>query len=166
MTDMPMIVDGFSYALNYQPYNSLNMLLGDKNMDALRRAKNYRMHWYVVPGFGALTPSNWSTQTYQIRVAPGSWIYAIDVTIIPGVSPTTGAPTEPVSPGMYRVTDACTGASTSDYGVTGFANAIGVGYFTTPWLILEPGLLNVELFNPQQLVLRVAEPCDHGYDSE
>jgi hypothetical protein len=156
-------VDGFTLDQGFRnmPFEYPALALGQ--IELLRKARNLRPKWYQFPtltGTNAF-PSIGARGSYekQIRVLSGSWLWAY--TMFGAFS--------------FQVTEQATNRKYAfDYELT--QTAVG-GQFGAvpgvksrlcmigePWLILDPGLVNVELYdttaalNMQELVLWFAEP--------
>jgi hypothetical protein len=169
---LPPIIDAFT--LNpairhrpgwYQPY-ALAAL------DVLRRANTYRPKQYVLPDDYNQPIPAYQTMNYQVRVAPKSYIWALLCNQF-----SAGFVFQTPSDVWVQITDSCTGVSffsdfvhgTAFQGLQNVAtdqrNAMLPHLLTQPRLILEPGLVAVDIANTAavaarvQLVLFVAEPC-------
>ena len=158
---LPNIIDGFSLnaALLSLPKRFFPNALAQ--LDVLRRAANYRPRWYCVPDDFSNPIPAYDTLQYQLQVAPGSYLWATNWTVLDGEN----------SDLWIQITDSCTeiplgsdfqcGAAFRPTGATQLWPRI----FGQPRLILEPGLINVEIANTQsssrqcQLLLHFAEPC-------
>ena len=165
---LPNIVDGFSYNTMLQelPLRWEPMALAQ--METLRRAVNYRARWYVVPD--DLEPiAAFDTIYYQVRTAGGAYLWGYRFA---NLTP-DGAPTDL----LIQATDSCTGiplfqdfvsggeAAVNSEGAADFGARVNPIILTQPRLILEPGLVNVEIANKSaasatcQLLLMFSEPC-------
>ncbi len=103
--ELDQIVDGFSYNLNCRDLPYRYSVSAIKQLDILRRANNYRPREYVIPdSFNVPIPPYLQVE-YQLRVTPGSFIWAVLAT---SFNPTTFAP---VNAGnvLVQITDSCTG---------------------------------------------------------
>jgi len=172
MPDDTPLMDGFAYnpAVRYTPHNYYPIALAQ--MELLRRANLLRPRWFVLPDDEQTPIAAYQTMEYQVSVTPGSYLWAISCV-------TYNASYVPVAASniLIQVTDSCTGIPTfSDFVTTRgmsqqpSAPVNPLGYpipmlFTAPRLILEPGLVTVEVANRSadevitQIVLYFAEPC-------
>ena len=168
----PPVVDGFVYSLSLLYLSTSYRPSALASMEILRRAKGYRCREYLVPD-NLLNPIPAFGQVeQQINTIPGSYLWGL----------TFSAPFNLAGTGddavyiYYRITDACTETPLfSDYALNQMeavqsSNANGwnrrnPAIMSTPRLIGEPGLLNVEVYNKAsvaitcQLALLMAEPC-------
>ena len=156
-------VDGFSLDQGFRnmPFEYPALVLGQ--LEVLRKARNIRPKWYQFPTLDGTTafPTIHARGAFerQVRVTGGSWFWGY--TMFGAFS--------------WQVTEQATGRRFSfDYGLT--QNSVGANFgmvapvksrlamIGEPWLILHPGMLNVELYdvtgaeNVQELVLYMAEP--------
>lgn len=172
---LPNIVDGFSYntTLEELPLRWEPMALAQ--LETLRRAANYRAHWYVVPDDVAHQIDPFDTFYYQVRAAGGSYLWGYRFAVMPVPNQEQAPP----SPGnlLIQVTDSCTGiplfqdfinaagAAVNSRNAADFGARVNPIILTQPRLVLEPGLINVEIANRTgnsllcQLILMLAEPC-------
>ena len=175
---LKQIVDAFSY-------NTMLMWLPERyfpnalaQLDTLRRAANHRARWFVVPDDIDQPIAPYDTLYYQINIAGGSYLWGYQFTSLsatqvviennnPIVIPVATAPSDL----LIQAVDSCTGIPLFQ----DFANGLGLhSDFTArcgpillsqPRLILEPGLVNVQIANRTgnsitcQLLLMFAEPC-------
>lgn len=155
-------VDGFSYNVNnlLVPQRFFSYALGQ--LDLLRRARNFRARWWVVPARGEVIAA-YDTLQYQCDVANGSRLYGV---MFSAVSPST------IADWAVSVVDSCTGVPLfNDFVVAqaisgNFATGNVPVLLTQPRLILDPGLVAVEIANRSgndrvcQLLLMFAEPCE------
>lgn len=167
------VLDGFSLNLNirYLPYHYTAACLSQS--EVLRRANLYRARWVVMPDDLNTPIPAYDTFEGQIKVVPGAYLWGFQVNQFEAGTFILVNPTDTI----IQVTDACTGVPLfSDYasgaGFTNFSAAaadahggIAPHLLTQPRLIMEPGLLNVEIANRAvttlrcQLLLFFAEPC-------
>jgi hypothetical protein len=172
---LPSIIDGFTLnpAIRYRPGYYMANSLG--SLDVLRRANTYRPKWYVAPPDEDSTIPAYQTIQYQFRLNPRSYVWGIIVNQFGVVAPFAQIDADDV---WVQITDSCTGIALFSDFVRGKAfqtlqatpaderNAMLPYLLTQPRLVLEPGLLNVELANTSsgiirpQLVLFTAEPCE------
>jgi hypothetical protein len=171
MPDPSPIMDGFTYNLNIR-HTAMNYYpLALDQLEVIRRANLMRPRWYVVPTDQDQPVAAYDTVQYQTSVTPGSYLWAVTVIVYDGAyNPVVGTDI------LLQVTDACSGVSLFNDFVTGSGlqtepNAPNnLGYpvpqlLSSPRLILEPGLVSVEVANRSgssvtaQTVLYFAEPC-------
>lgn len=157
------IVDGFMY-------NTSLLLLANRffpfalgEMEIVRRANNLRPRWWCIPDDFGEPIQPYDTFQFQVNVAPGSYLFGMMFCVV--------TPDAPVTDMLVSVVDSCTGIPLFNDFVN--AGAISSNFnsknlpvlLTKPRLILEPGLINVEIANRTgstrncQLVLMFAEPC-------
>ena len=169
---IPQVVDGFTYntQLLYLPNRYFPNALAQ--LDILRRAANLRARWFVVPDDIDQPIAPYDTFYYQIEMAGGSYVYGYQFTALSALDP-TGAPTVANNSDiLVQAIDSCTGIPLFQ----DFVNAQGSCnsnftsrgvpvLMTQARLILEPGLVNVELSNRTansitcQILILTAEPC-------
>jgi hypothetical protein len=175
MNGLPSIIDAFTLnpAIRYRPGYYIASALG--SMDVLRRANTYRPKWYVQPDDEHATLPAYQTLEYQLRVTPRSYIWAMMINQFGLNAPFPQANADDV---WVQITDTCNGIPFfSDFVrgrgfqslqnvVTDERNAMLPYLFTQPRLILEPGLLAIEIANTAavairpQIILFSAEPCE------
>ena len=173
---LPQIVDAFSYntMLIWQHCRFFTNALAQ--LDVLRRAVNYRTRWWVIPDDIDQPIAPYDTLYFQCQVSSGSYLWgggfsAVSATTINDAGEVV--PTEvAASDLLIQVVDSCTGIPLFQ----DFANAGGFHsnfssrmtpqfMLSQPRLILEPGLVNVEISNRTgntitcQLLLHFAESC-------
>lgn len=167
------VLDGFSQNLNirYLPYHYFAACLTQS--EVLRRANLYRARWVVQPDDLNTPIPAYDTFEGQVKVVPGSYLWGFQVCEFNAAFVAVAAANT-----IVQVTDACTGIPLfSDYtagsGFSPFSAAVALDarggiaphLLTQPRLIMEPGLLNVEIANRSvatlrcQLLLCFAEPC-------
>ena len=178
---MPEPVDGFTLDPTLRPLVHTAGALQVSVIEELRQAHNFRPRWHVIPSVGAGLPFTLPAREmreYQIRVEPGSWWWGWQA-----------AAFGPGAPFSFNVTEESTGRKLcSDLKLAymdfwldmspfpgGFLPFFtvrrmkyAVNFLGEPWLILEPGLLNVEIYNvaangfasacQPQVILMMAEP--------
>lgn len=171
MLNLP--VDGFTLntGIRYWPYQFTPGAL--EQMNNLRRANLYRPRWFVVPDdFNQPIPA-YGTLEYQIKCGPASYLWGYRFI---QVDPEDDY--AQVTPGSIyiQMTDSCTGIPLFSEFVNGDhacyqpttpqSRRVAIPYLMTqPRLILEPGLVNVELSSVAstniycQLMVCIAEPC-------
>jgi hypothetical protein len=165
------VVDGFTYnsSLQYLPCRFFPNALAQ--LDILRRAANLRARWFVVPDDMNQPVAPFDTLYYQIAVAEGSYLWGYSFASMSATDPNGASIATTASDILVQLVDSCTGVP---LGVD-FMNGGGLHstfsarclptLLTQPRLILEPGLVNVELSNRTantitcQLLLHFAEPC-------
>jgi len=173
--DLPGIVDGFTLnpAIRYRP--GYYMALALASMDVLRRANTYRPKIHVLPDDINQPIAAFETLEYQVRVVPNSYVWGLILNQYDAAWANVAA-----ADIWCKITDACNGIpfyedfpgaamlSTLQNVATDARNACLPHLLTQPRLILEPGLLNVEIANTAnatrrcQLVMFTAEPCEIG----
>lgn len=167
------VLDGFSLNLNirYLPYHYTAACLSQS--EVLRRANLYRARWVAMPDDLNTPIPAYDTFEGQIKVVPGAYLWGFQCNQFNAAFALVAA-----ADAIVQVTDACTGIPLfSDYAAgSGFSNfsaaagtdargGIAPHLLTQPRLIMEPGLLNVEIANRAttalrcQLLLFFAEPC-------
>lgn len=166
------VLDGFSLNLNirYLPYHYHAACLGQS--EVLRRANLYRARWVVMPDDAGTPIPAYDTFEAQIKIQPGAYLWGFQLTEF-----SAGFVPVAATDAIIQVTDACTGIPLfSDYaagsGFTPFSavaadahGGIAPHLLTQPRLVMEPGLLNVEIANRAvtamrcQLLLCFSEPC-------
>ncbi len=168
---LKQVVDAFSYntMLIWQHERFFPNCLAQ--LDVLRRAVNYRTRWWVIPDDIDQPIQPYDTLYFQIEVSGGSYLWGYNFCSIKALDP-AGAPTETTAADiLIQVVDSCTGIPLFQ----DFANGGGVHanfnsrmvpiLLTQPRLILDPGLVNVEISNRTgnqitcQLLLHFAESC-------
>lgn len=170
---LPRIVDAFALnpAIRYRPGMFMNLAL--MQMDVLRRANTNRPRLYVLPDDYNNPIGAYQTMEYQVRVTPKSYVWGM----ISNVFSAAFAVIDPIN--LYiKITDSCNGIPLQDDFTCSRAwqsrqnvagdnrNQMLPHLLTQPRLILEPGLLAVEMANVSnapliaQMVLFTAEPCE------
>jgi hypothetical protein len=176
MPSMPSIIDAFTYnpAIRWRPNWFYPTALAQ--MDILRRANTYRPKLTIMPDeYNSPVPA-YETVEYQMRVTPNSYVWGL---LANQFNPTALVPyTKVAITYLVQITDSCNGvpffedfvaalafsgnpAFTQDY-----RNMMYPHLFSSPRLVLEPGLLAVEIANRTsaaiypQLLIFSAEPCE------
>jgi hypothetical protein len=172
---LPSIIDAFTLnpAIRYRPGYYMASALG--SMDVLRRANTYRPKWYIVPDDEHVTIGAYQTHQVQIHLVTRSYVWGLIVNQFSTVAPYAQINADDV---WCQITDSGSGIPFfSDFvrgrgfqslqaTVNDQRNAMLPYLFTQPRLILEPGLLAVELANTAavairpQFILFVAEPWE------
>jgi hypothetical protein len=152
------------------------MPLALASLDVLRRANTYRPKMHLLPDDINMPIAAFETLEYQVRVVPGSYVWGL---ILNQYDPATWVNVNAADI-WCQITDSCNGIklfddfisarshSTLQNVATDARNAMLPHLLTHPRLVLEPGLLNVELANTAtaarrcQLVIFTAEPCEVG----
>jgi hypothetical protein len=175
MNGLPSIIDGFTLnpAIRYRPGYYMASALA--SMDVLRRANTYRPKWYVLPDDEHTPIPAYQTLEYQLRVTPRSYVWGMMINQFSVAAPFTQLNADDI---WVEITDTCNGIPFfSDFVrgrgfqslqnvATDERNAMLPYLFTQPRLILEPGLLAVEMANTAavairpQVILFSAEPCE------
>ncbi len=170
-TTLAQVVDGFTYntQLLFLPNRYFPNALAQ--MDILRRAANYRPRWFVVPDDIDQPIQPYDTLYYQIEVAANSYLWGYSFASISATSPTDAPIATTASDLLIQAVDSCTGiplfqdfanAGGNSSNFTSRANPI---ILSQPRLILNPGLVNVEISNRTpntitcQWLLHFAVPC-------
>ena len=168
---IPQIVDGFSYntQLLYLPNRYFPNALAQ--LDILRRAANMRARWFVIPDDIDTPLLPYDTLYYQIEMAGGSYLWGYNFNTISATSPADEPTESTASDILLQMVDSCTGVPLFQDFVNGFGNSITGNsraipiLLTQPRLILDPGLVNIELSNRTpntiycQLLVMSSEPC-------
>jgi hypothetical protein len=140
-------------------------------MEVLRRANLFRPRWFVIPDDFNQPLTPYGTLEYQIKVGPASYLWGYRFVQVNA----DWGEVEPANV-FLQMTDSCTGIPLLSEFVGGKSAALyqtapqnrgsQVPYLLTqPRLILEPGLVNVELSSTSaedvscQLLVLFAEPC-------
>jgi hypothetical protein len=175
MNGLPSIIDAFTLnpAIRYRPGYYMASALA--SMDVLRRANTYRPKWYTLPDDEHATIPAYQTLEYQLRVTPRSYVWAMLVNQFGVALPYVQADADDI---WVQITDTCNGIpffgdfvrgrgfQTRQSNPTDERNTMLPYLFTQPRLILEPGLLAIEMANTAavairpQLILFSAEPCE------
>lgn len=171
---LPSIIDGFTLnpAIRCRPGYYIASALAA--MDVLRRANTYRPKWYVIPDDEHATIPAYQTLEYQLRVTPRSYVWGMVLNLYnPATFAVVNADTV-----WCQITDTCNGIplfsdfvrgrgfQTLQATATDQRNAMLPYLLPQPRLILEPGLIAVDLANTAaaairpQLLLFTAEPCE------
>lgn len=168
---LPQVVDGFSYNANVFYLANRFFPNALAQLDILRRAKNYRARWWVVPDSADNPLQPYQTLFYQCEVADGSYLWGWSFAVISAT--TQGGASVSTTPRdiCVEVVDSCSGIPLFMDFVCGYGLSTSGGarlypcLLTQPRVILEPGLVNVQLSNRTanlincQLILHFAEPC-------
>jgi len=172
---LPSIIDAFTLnpSTRCRPGYYMASALG--SLDVLRRSNTYRPKWHVIPDEEHLTIPAYQTLEYQLRVTPRSYIWALIVNQYNTAAPFAQINADNV---WVQLTDCCNGIpffsdfirgrgfQTLQATVTDQRNAMLPHLFSQPRLVLEPGLIAVDLANTSnaairpQLLLFTAEPCE------
>jgi hypothetical protein len=175
MNGLPSIIDGFTLnpSIRCRPGYYMASALG--SLDVLRRSNTYRPKWYVIPDEEHLTIPAYQTLEYQCRVTPRSYVWGMILNQFNTAAPFAQINADNV---WCQITDSCNGIpffsdfvrgrgfQTLQATLTDQRNAMLPYLFSQPRLILEPGLLGIELANTAaiaiqpQLILLTAEPCE------
>jgi hypothetical protein len=166
------ILDGFSYNPNllYLPNRFWPNALAQ--LDPLRRAKNYRPRWIVVPETGEAIDA-YDTLFFQFQIPEGCWLWGYNFN-------SAGADPVNLPPANFnlKLTDACTGVSLFQDYANGAGCAAGQGSGSVvskskcvPVLLSQPrpivgsGKIDAAIENSStvaatcQWLLHFAEPC-------
>lgn len=184
--DATPIVDGFTFNSRIMtPTSYFQNALAQ--LEPLRRANGYRMRIYGVPDVASLPIPPFESVEYQIRVQPGTYIWGANFYATQGPS-AGGTPSSANPTNSVRIVDSCTELPLQDKpaltvcmtsshvagGVQqlGFGQNYGNTLFPQPYLVVAPGMVNVEITNGSQynstcqLILMVAEPCINEQELE
>lgn len=171
MLTLPQIVDGFSYndQLIYLPDRYFPMAL--QGLDLLRRASNFRVREFCLPTNFEVPINPFDTLYHQIEVAGGSYLWGYNFVSLSATAPGGGPVATTATDLLIQAVDSCTGiplfqdfASGGGNSSNGNARCFPI-ILNQPRLILDPGLVNVEITNRTansitcQLRLRFAESC-------
>lgn len=165
------VVDGFSYNTQLLYLSNRYFPNALAQLDILRRANNLRARWFCVPDQYDQPLQPYDTLYYQIQMEANSYVYGYQFSSISALNP-SDEPTETTAADvLVQAVDSCTGIPLfQDFANGGgehsnfTARALPV-LLTQPRLILNPGLVNVELSNRTantiicQILILVAEPC-------
>ncbi len=168
---LEQVVDGFSYNTNllYLPNRYFPHALAQ--LDILRRAANRRPRWFTIPDAIDQPIQPYDTLYFQINVFPESYLWGYMFTSLSAIGPDDRPAEHTPSDILIQAVDSCSGIPLFQ----DFANGGGCHsnftarclpiLLTQPRLILEPGLVNVQLSNRTpnaitcQLLLHFAVPC-------
>ena len=170
-TRLKQVVDGFSYntMLLWQPCRYFPNALAQ--LDVLRRAVNYRTRWWVIPDDIDQPIQPYDTLYFQCAVSGGSYLWSYGFTTTSATNPSGSPVATTASDILVQVVDACSGIPLFQDFVNGggaqsnFSARMLPILLSQPRLILEPGLVNVEISNRTantitcQLLLHFAESC-------
>jgi hypothetical protein len=169
---LPQIADAFSYNTMLWAFPDRYFLSCLAQMDILRRAANFRARWFVVPDDIDQPIQPYDTLYYQINVAPGSYAWGYRFSAISATDPNGDPVAANNSDVLVQAVDSCTGIPLFQDFANGGGCAVNFAnvrmlpiLLTQPRLVLEPGLVNVQLSNRTpntitcQLLLHFAEPC-------
>lgn len=173
---VPEIIDGFTLnpSIRYRPGWFYGMALGQ--LDIIRRANTYRPKIYVLPDEYNQPIPAYETREFQVRVTPNSYVWGL----LANQFTPSGVPKYSKTQPTYcvKITDSCTGigffedfvgalAFSGEQATLGdYRNMMLPHLLTQPRLIMAPGLLAVEIANPDatdltcQLLIFTAEPCE------
>ena len=168
---IPQVVDAFTYntQLLYLPYRYFPNALAQ--LDILRRANSLRARWFVVPDDIDQPINPFDTLYYQIEMAGGSYVWGYMFASVSAVDPNGDPISTTAGDLLMQMVDSCTGVPIAqDFMNCGgnSSNFTSRGLpilFTQARLILNPGLVNVEISNRTpntitcQLLILTAEPC-------
>jgi hypothetical protein len=168
---LKQVVDGFSY-------NTMLLWLWNRffpnalaQLDVLRRAANYRTRWWVIPDDIDQPIQPYDTLYFQCEVSAGSYLWGYSFASISATDPSDTPVATTASDILLQAVDSCTGIPLFQ----DFANGGGCHsdfsarmlpiLLSQPRLILEPGLVNVEMANRTpntifcQWLMHYAESC-------
>ena len=132
---LPLVVDGFTLNLQW-PNCSRWAGFALHQLDALRRSTLYRFHVFTAPEDATATVAQYDTLQNQVRIPPGSWLWAI-----------TFAGAFGANAYSVRISEQGTGQLLwSNFFVPGGAFPHGMQILLTePRVIITPGIVNVEI---------------------
>jgi len=147
-TALPPVVDGFSLNLQW-PNCSRWAGFALHQLDALRRSTQYRLHVFVAPEEASTVVTKYATFQTQLRVPPGSWLWAVSFGSFAG---------------CFRISEQGTGQLIySNFYVPSAAFPHGMQVLLTePRVIVAPGILSVEIAIPPASVaagVDFSSPC-------
>lgn len=165
------IMDGFSWndQLIFLPGRYFPLALAE--FDTLRRATNYRCREVIVPDNFNEPIQGYDTFYYQVEIAGGSYFWGYNFAAISAIDPDGDPVATQATDLLWKITDSCTEVPLhQDFANAGGSRPSGNSrcfpvLVCPPRLILDPGLLNVEIANRTpnaitcQLRLRFAEKC-------
>lgn len=168
---IPQVVDGFSYNPWFTWAQERFFPNALAHLDILRRASNLRTRWWVVPDDINQPIEPYDTLYVQTSVAAGSYLWGYNFAALSATDP-DGAPTEVAATDLLiQAVDSCTGVPLfMDFAIGGGCSSNGNSkmrpmILSVPRIILEPGLVNVEISNRTantircQWLLMFAESC-------
>ena len=181
MNGLPSIIDAFTLnpSIRCRPGYYMASALG--SLDVLRRSNTYRPKWYVVPDEEHIAIPAYQTLEYQIRVTPRSYVWGLIVNqfVQEGGGELPIILTQVNADDVWvQITDCCNGIpffsdfvrgrgfQTLQATATDQRNAMLPYLFSQPRLVLEPGLVAIDMTNTSnaairpQLILFTAEPCE------
>ena len=168
---LKQVVDGFSYNTSFLWLQNRYFPNALAQLDVLRRASNYRTRWWCIPDDIDQPIQPYDTLYFQCEVSSGSYLWGYHFSSVSAVNPAGGPAETTAADILIQVVDACTGIPLfQDFANGGAAHSNFTArmlpiLLTQPRLILEPGLVNVELSNRTkntincQLLLHFAESC-------
>lgn len=168
---LKQVVDGFSYntMFNWLPVRYFPNALAQ--LDILRRAANYKPRWWCIPDDIGQPIQPYDTYYYQCEISPGSYLWGWQFASVSATDTALSPVATTASDILIQATDACTGVPLfQDFANGGgchsdFSSRMVPILLSQPRLILEPGLVNVEIANRTgnlitcQLLLMFAESC-------
>jgi hypothetical protein len=175
MKGLPSIIDAFTLNPAIRQRPGYYMAAALCSMDVLRRANTYRPRCYIIPDEEHATIPAYQTLEYQLRVTPRSYLWAMILNQFNLAGPFAQINADDV---WCQITDTHNGIplfgdfvrgrafQTLQATVTDQRNQMLPHLLTQPRLILEPGLLTIDLANTAatairpQLILFSAEPCE------
>ena len=168
---LPQVVDGFSYntMLQYLPERYFPNALAQ--MDALRRAAGYRARWITAPDDIAEPIQPYDTYQGQFALAGNSYLWGYHFSSISATDPTDAPVATTATDLCLQVSDSCSSIPIFQDFINGngahsnFTARCFPILLSKPRLILDPGLVTVEIANRTantifaQLILMFAESC-------
>lgn len=165
------VVDGFSYNTMFQWLYCRYFPNALAQLDVLRRAANYRARWWVVPQDIGQPIQPYDTYYEEVEVSSGSYFWGYMFKSVSATDPTGEPAATSASDILLQAVDSCTGIPLFQDFANGGGNSSNFNarmlpiLLSQPRLILEPGLVNVELANRTgntitcQWLLHFAESC-------
>ena len=168
---LKQVVDGFSYntMLTWLPCRYFPNALA--SMDVLRRAANLRARWFTIPDDIQIPVQPYDTLYSQFEVAGGSRCWGYNFVSVKETTPSGTVIAGVATHVSVQAVDSCSGVPLFQDVANGggcssnfTARCLPI-LLTKPRVILEPGLVNVEIANLTgntitcQLLLMFAEPC-------
>lgn len=165
------VIDGFSYNCNNLPLANRYWPNALAQLDVLRRAANYRARWWVVPDPQNNPIAPYDTLYYQLNVSGGTYLWGYVFNSI-SATDANGSPVATTASDLcVQAVDSCTGiplfmdfANGNGCNTSGASGNVPI-LLTQPRLILDPGLVNIQIANRTgnsincQWLLLFAEPC-------
>jgi hypothetical protein len=168
---LKQVVDGFSYNTSFLWQQERFFPNALAQLDVLRRAANYKARWWVVPDDIDQPINPYDTLYFQAEVSGGSYFWGYSFATLSATDPNGNPIATTATDILLQAVDSCSGIPLfMDFVSGGAAHSDGSSrmrpiLLSQPRLILEPGLVNVELSNKTpntikcQLLMHFAESC-------